>query len=52
MFFQQFLSEKLGVKIEKIESGEYKVYGKGLGSLYANNKVFSILVIPERWLDF
>jgi|TARA_B100001741_G_scaffold313575_1_gene320392 3-phosphoshikimate 1-carboxyvinyltransferase len=29
---------KLGVKIEKINSGEYKVYGKGLGSLYANRK--------------
>ena len=38
---------KLGVKIEKINSGEYKVYGKGLGSLYANRKSILILVIPN-----
>ena len=27
--------KKLGVKIDKIKSGHYKVYGKGLGSFYA-----------------
>ena len=31
----QFLYEKLGVKIEKINQKSYKIYGKGLGSLFA-----------------
>ena len=33
-FFTISCLRKLGVKIEKINTGEYKVYGKGLGSLY------------------
>ena len=28
-------AKKLGIKIEKIKTGEYKIYGKGLGSLFA-----------------
>ena len=30
--------KKLGVKIEKIKKKSYKIYGKGLGSLYAKKK--------------
>jgi 3-phosphoshikimate 1-carboxyvinyltransferase len=30
---------KLGVKIQKIEPGSYKIYGKGLGSLFAKKKL-------------
>ena len=26
--------KKLGIKIEKIKTGEYKIYGKGLGCFY------------------
>ena len=33
--------KKLGVKIKKKKKGNYKIYGKGLGSLYAkkNTKI-------------
>tara|TARA_Y100000591_G_C21793247_1_gene677795 strand:- start:181 stop:1527 length:1347 start_codon:yes stop_codon:yes gene_type:complete len=30
---------KLGVKIDKIKSNSYKIYGKGLGSFYAKNNL-------------
>jgi len=30
---------KLGVKIQKIKPGSYKIYGKGLGSLFAKKKL-------------
>ena len=39
---------KLGVKITKVKTGHYKIYGKGLSSLCAKKKLKLILATQER----
>ena len=37
---------KLGVKITKVKAGHYKIYGKGLGSLFAK-KILKLILVTQ-----